>query len=307
MEGMASPGDADLPARAAPPDEALAAAVLAALADRGALAPASVDEGAEAFAARLLEELRAAATRWPALPEAAQAAAAFAAYLVERELPRGHLADLLLAWWCSTGAPAALEAFEHELGGELAALAARFRDLAADELRQQLRIKLFLGSERSPPRILDYRGAGPLRNWLRVTAVRTFVDAQRASSPRRRERELSEVDLLGDPRGEHVRAEVAAAVKRGFAQAVAALEPRQRVFLRHVYVDQHTLDQIASTYSIHRATVARVLAAARSQLVGATRAAVIDELGGDSEELSTAIRALEDHVELSLSRVLAAS
>ena len=281
-----------------PPGGEASASVLAALTALAAALP-------EELLARLPQELPAVYERWPQAP--GQAAAPFAAFLAARPKARAAVADLFLAWWCSTGAPEALAVFERELGAELGQLAARFRDLPADELRQLLRIKLFLGGEGGAPRILDYSGGGPLRNWLRVTAVRTFVDVQRGNQRRRQERELADSDLLGDPRGEHVNAELAAAVKRGFAQAVAGLEPRQRVFLRHVYVDQHTLDQIAATYSIHRATVARVLAAARAQLVGATRAAVVDELGGDSEELSTAIRALESNVELSLSRVLATS
>jgi RNA polymerase sigma-70 factor (ECF subfamily) len=278
-----------------PPDDAGARLLVAALSRRGADVP-------EGFAAAAAEALADVAARWEGAPSMSEAAEDFAAALAPRLSPRVALADVFLAWWCSTGAEAALLAFEREHGTELTQLAARFRDLPTDELRQQLRIKLFLGE---PPRILDYRGTGPLRNWLRVTAVRAYVDVQRANKHRATERELAESDLLGDPRGEHVRAEVAAAVKRGFANAVAGLSARERVFLRHVYVDQHTLEQIAATYCIHRATVARVLASARAQLVAGTRAAVAEQLGGDSEELSTAIRALESNVELSLSRVLA--
>lgn len=282
---------------AAPADVEGARRVLAALARHGGALP----EGFESALAQALAEVR---ERWPAAPALEEFAEPFAAALASRLGPRMAIAELFLAWWCSTGAGAALQTFEREYGPELVRLAARFRELTADELMQHLRIKLFLGGPAAAPRILDYRGSGSLRGWLRVTAVRAFVDLQRSHAPRARERELEDSELFWDPRGGQVSQEVAAAIKRGFAAAVGKLAPRERVFLRHVYVDRHTLEQIAATYSVHRATVARVLAAARGRLVEEARVAAVAELGGDGEALDSAIRALQSHVELSLSRVL---
>src|SRR5207237_1228509 len=130
----------------------------------------------------------------------------------------------------------------------------RFHRLPPDELRQQLRIKLFVGSDKTRPRIHDYSGFGFLQNWLRVTAARSFVDAARADRGRRYEEELDEGELLGlapptgDPRDDQQRAQLSAAIKHAFATAVAALLPRERTFLRHASVDRLTLDQIAATY-----------------------------------------------------------
>lgn len=285
------------PETGAPADAEGAQRVLAVL----ARSAGSLPEGFEPALARALGEVR---ERWPAAPALDEFAEPFAAVLASRLAPRMAITELFLAWWCSTGAAAALQAFEREHGPELRRLAARFRELSADELLQHLRIKLFLGGPEAAPRILEFRGSGSLRGWLRVTAVRAFVDLQRSHAPRARERELEDSELFWDPRGGQVSQEVAAAIKRGFAVAVGKLAPRERVFLRHVYVDRHTLEQIAATYSIHRATVARVLAAARARLVEEARAAAAAELGGDGDELDTAIRALNSHVELSLSRVL---
>lgn len=280
----------------APADASAARRLLVAASRAGGALP----DGLEAELAAELGEVR---RRWPEAPTLDEAGEAFAAVLAPRLAPGMAIAEVFLAWWCSTGAPAALQAFEREHGPELVRLAARFRDLPTDELLQHLRIKLFLGEGGAAPRILEYRGRGSLRSWLRVTAVRTFVDLQRAHGPRLRERELEDSELVWDPRGGQVGREVVAAVKRAFASAVATLAPRERVFLRHVYVDRHTLEQIAATYSIHRATVARVLAAARAHLIEQTRTIAAVELGG-GEELSSAIRALQSQVELSLSRVL---
>ncbi len=253
--------------------------------------------------ARLGEEMGAARERWPHGPEPD---VAFAEFLVARISPLPRIEDLYLAWWCSTGDPAGIAAFEARFAEDLRIAAARFRQLNADELRQLLRIKLFVGTGESTPKIRDYSGKGSLQSWLRVTALRSFVDHARSTRAHRYEQELDEAELLGiaDPRGQVIGSEIAAAVKKAFAEGVAGLAPRQRVFLRHAYVDRHTLDQIATHYAVHRATVARTLAAAREQLISHTRDRVVAAIGIAPDELSTVIRALDSHFELSLSRVL---
>lgn len=258
----------------------------------------------DGFEAHVEAHLAAARARWPQGPEPD---AGFAELVLARLTPAPRIEDLYLAWWCSGGNPQAIAAFEAAFGDDLRALTARFRDLPADELRQHLRIKLFVGSGESAPKILDYSGTGSLKSWLRVTAVRTFIDLTRSTRAQRYEQELDEAHLLGpaNPQQASIRSEVAAAVKAAFAAAVTHLAPRQRVFLRHAYVDHHTLDQIAAHYSVHRATVARTLAAARQQLIAETRARLVGAIGIGEEELTSVIRVLDSRIDLSLSRVLA--
>jgi RNA polymerase sigma-70 factor, ECF subfamily len=265
---------------------------------------ARVAELPDGFEAHVETQLAAVSARWPQGPEPD---ASFSALVVARLSPQPRIEDLYLAWWCSSGDAQAIAAFEAAFADDLRAMTARFRDLPADELRQHLRIKLFVGSAESAPKIRDYSGTGSLRSWLRVTAVRSFIDLTRSTRAHRYEQELDAEDLLGFATPQHVsiRSELAAAVKSAFAAAVAQLAPRQRVFLRHAYVDHHTLDQIAAHYSVHRATVARTLAAAREQLISETRARLVGNIGIDSEELTSVIRMLDSRIDLSLSRVLA--
>jgi RNA polymerase sigma-70 factor (ECF subfamily) len=260
--------------------------------------------------AHLAEGLAAVSVRWPQAPAPG---AAFAEHVADRlardadpaaAATRLHIEDLFLAWWSGSGAPHGIEAFEATYSAELQRIAARFPAVAVDELHQQLRIKLFVGER---PRIHEYSGLGMLISWLRVTAVRSFVDAARALRSTRYAEELDEGELLGLPHAGDRRAprpELGAALKRAFADAVARLAPRQRTFLRHAYVDRLTLDQIAATYSIHRATVARTLASAREQLVEQTRAGLTDAIGVAPSELASVIGTLENRLELSLSRIL---
>ena len=262
-------------------------------------------EVSAALASELAAALEDARARWPHGPAPD---ARFAAYLAER-IDGAHAppVDLYLAWWCTTGDAGAIAAFEAAYDDDLRLATARFSDVPADELRQLLRIKLFVGAGGAGPKIHDYAGRGALRSWVRVIAVRAFVDVIRATHAERYEQELDAAELIGlsDPEGRRIGAELAAAVKAAFARAVAALAPRQRVFLRHAYVDRHSLDQIASTYGLHRTTVARTLTGARQQLIEATRAGVVAALGIDPDELSSVIRALDSGLELSLSRILA--
>ncbi len=278
--------------------------------------PALPRELATELGARIEAGLAAIAARWPEAPRIGDA---FASYLGERitqqrelatGLPRLRVDDLFLAWWAGTGDPRGIAAFETAYAADQRRLLERFHRLPADELKQQLRIKLFVGTPAHPPRVRDYSGFGFLQNWLRVTAARSFVDAARADQSRRYEDELDEGELLGlapagaDPRDAQQRAQISAAVKRAFAAAVAALAPRERTFLRHASVDRLTLDQIASTYQIHRATVARTLASARERLLVMTRSGVASELGIPQDDLASAIQQLDSRLELSLSRVL---
>jgi RNA polymerase sigma-70 factor len=279
---------------------------------RRALAGVAVGDD---IAVRVVTGLETARSRWPDAPEPATS---FVEHLAERIAKQTDLAavasrlrtdDLLLAWWALSGDPRGIAAFETAHAGELAKLAERFRKLPADDLRQQLRIKLLVAGDR-PPKLVEYSGFGFLENWVRVTAVRTFIDAARLANSRALEEELDESELLGvqardpDPELAHQRVQLGGAIKRGFAAAVAGLPPRQRTFLRHAYVDRLTLDQIAASYDIHRATVARVLGAARERLLTETRASVVAELGLAPEELSSAMVALDSRLDLSLSRVL---
>jgi len=251
------------------------------------------------------------ATRWPGVDVDPAFAAHVASRLAAQKDPatavtKLHVDDLFVAWWAGTGAREGLAAFDASYGSELDRIAGRFRDLPRDELGQQLRIRLFVGGK---AKILEYAGVGPLLAWLRVVAVRAFVDIARSARSHQYHAELDEVELLGLPQpGGHGPSELGdelrTSLKRAFADAVANLAPRQRTFLRHAYVDRLTLDQIADTYSVHRATVARILASARAQLVEQTRAGIVAKLGVAPAELASAIGTLDRRLELSLSRIL---
>ncbi|MBL0220730.1 MAG: sigma-70 family RNA polymerase sigma factor [Myxococcales bacterium] len=285
-------------------------------------APASARPMLEEVAVgdRIARELAAARAKWPS---AAITDLQFAEALAQRIATQKDLSsawarlrveDLFLALWCATGDARAIAAFEQVHRPDLDGVLARFRRLSVtgDELRQTLRIKLFVASEGRAPRIADYSGFGFLQNWLRVTALRALVDIARSEKARKLEELLADDDMLGMPSlspdiaSRYSREQISRAIKGAFARAVANLGPRQRNFLRHAQVDGLTLDQIAALYSVHRATVARTLAQARTELTEATRKELGAQLGIAEDSLDSVVRAADSRIDLSLSRVLKA-
>jgi RNA polymerase sigma-70 factor (ECF subfamily) len=87
--------------------------------------------------------------------------------------------------------------------------------------------------------------------------------------------------------------------------AVGQLERRDRNLLRLHLLGGVTLEQLAQMYGVHRATVVRWLAAARSALFDATRAHVARSLGAPAEELDQMFDLVRSRVELSVERLLA--
>lgn len=268
---------------------------------------------------RVAADLAAARRRWP---EAAVTDDGFTAALATRlaaqadpvsALAHLRVDDLFLAQWCATGDTRAIAAFERVHRGELDAVFGRFKKLAAsdDEMRQALRIKLFVGAAGKTPRIADYSGFGFLQNWVRVTALRSLVDLARSERARKLEELFADDDMLALAANDSIdsrytRDQINRAIKQAFARAISALAPRQRNFLRHAHVDALTLDQIAALYGIHRATVARTLAQARETMMTQTRRELAAELGLADEQLESIVRAADSRIDLSLSRVLRA-
>ena len=292
---------------------------------RTALAELPAPEGTAIEAdlrAALAAGLAAAAARWPDAPPADASFAQLLAGKLARQprlaatLPRLRIDDLFLVWWAlrdpDRGIPALWAAYTEDLER----LVARFHRLDREELLQALRVKLFVAGETAPPRLSTYSGFGFLQNWLRVLATRTFLDAARELT-RRRTTGLEEAGhdedapllaLVVEPTraiGARDRERVHAAIRQAFATSVAALLPRERTFLRLATVNGLTLEQIAATYQVGRATVARALAAGRARLREDTRRGMIAALGISVDELDSVIRDLDTQLELSLARVLA--
>jgi RNA polymerase sigma-70 factor (ECF subfamily) len=264
-----------------------------------------------AILARLLDEARRA---WPAFDLSPEA---FVRHLAERSAVGGalgevHAADLYLACALAEGAPGAIEAFEREHMPRLGQQLVRLRPSASfvDEVAQILRERLFVRREGVAPKIGEYGGRGALTSWLHVVAVRAALDLRKA--PAALVVDAGEVAddrreaASQDPELGYIQQRYREVFNRAFRHAVATLPADQRELLRMHFVEGKTLDEMAAHLGVHRATVARRIAAARQAAGEEARRFLTAQLGATEDELRSLLGVMQSQVDVSLAGVLAA-
>lgn len=222
-----------------------------------------------------------------------------------------QIGDLYLAAACALGDPAALAEFDARVLPGAVRATARLGASAdfSDEVAQAVRSRLFTAEPGETRRIASYGGRASLESWTRAVALRvasnlrgtahaerTFVDEKLAAMAAG---ESAERDLIHD----QLRREF----KHCFGEALASLPSRSRSVLRLHLVDGVTLDGLATAYGVHRATVARWLAAARSSLLKRTRARLTTLLRLGPGEIDSLIAQARSRLEISLAGFLASS
>lgn len=258
--------------------------------------------------ARLGEACAAARRAWPDVEVAPEDVAAA---LGRRASPRAGddaAIEVHLAIACARGDGAAIGHFERRFLDAVGPAVASMRLDAAliDDVRQEVRRKLLVGEDGSPPRILEYAGDGSLRGLVGVVAVRTAL-----SMVRRERRETPDDDLLDlpdadpDPRLQIMKARYRAAFRASFEEAVGRLAPRDRNLLRLHHLDAVTLEQLAAMYGVHRATAVRWLADVRGRLLADTRRSLRASMGASDDEIDSVMALIESRLDVSVRRLLA--
>jgi RNA polymerase sigma-70 factor, ECF subfamily len=223
-----------------------------------------------------------------------------------------HVTDLYLACACAARARTALDAFDRAYLGPLATLLARpqLAPEVVDELRQVLREKLFVDGPRGPSKIAEYDGRGALVSWVRVIARRAAIDLQRQrraaseGAAAKAEARAAGDATAAEPEGSYLKRRYLLAFNDAIRSAVSGLSADQREILRLHLVEGHTLDRLAVTLGVHRATVARRLAAARLAIKDEARRRLRAELGVSEAELDSLTGLMRSQLELSLPGLL---
>ncbi len=213
--------------------------------------------------------------------------------------------SLALAFACAQGDATAIATFEREHVRDIEVALARLHvpPHALDDVRQRVRARLMVGPE---AKIGSYSGKGDLAHWVRTVAVRVAVTSQRGRAPLDRVVTTPSAmpDSPRDPELEWLRRQYQHEFRTAFGAALQSLDDDDRALLRFKFVDGLTLDDLARLYGIHRATVARRVAALREDLVKATR----EQLGGPlrvrRQDLDSLVRLVRSDLDLSLSRLL---
>jgi RNA polymerase sigma-70 factor (ECF subfamily) len=253
---------------------------------------------------QVLDELVSAARQ--ALPAVSVSANDFVAYLAARfpkdavgidALKALHHVDLLVACACERGDRAAIAHLEEKCLRDLPDTAGIDRD----ELRQVVRERLLVKSGQEPVKIATYSGRGALKSWVRAVAARAALNLSRRH---RGETPLEEHDdrMPGeiDTENAHLRSLCTREFRAVFAEAFATLPPRDRTILRRHYVDGVTMDQIGTTYRVHRITVVRWVERARQKLASEVRRRLSARVRPREGEVESLVRFVRSQLELSL-------
>lgn len=257
----------------------------------------------------LAEVLAASREAWPgvSIPDDE-----FVAYVTDRLVPETTLedglrtlciADLWLACAVTRGDAAALRAFDAQLVhvGEAIAHLDGGSALVAD-VTAAVRERV-LGTN-GDGKIVDFRGRGDLRGWLRVIAVREALQIMRA---RKREAPLPETP---DALAERIDASTQLApdeqrvYREAFTVALATLTPRERNLLKQQYVYGATIDELGALYGVHRSTAARWIAQVRETLLRRTRRHIAEAMRLSGTDLDSAMGRIAGHVDYSLRHTL---
>jgi RNA polymerase sigma-70 factor, ECF subfamily len=217
-----------------------------------------------------------------------------------------HATDLYLVAGCLDGDPAAVAALEHDVMGAVRASIVRAcrPDGNADEVVQTTLAKLLVG----PPeaKLAQYTGRGPLIGWARVIGVREALQAHRKTNKEL----LSDGDIaVGSGTAASVEMTMLRALHgpsfgKAVQDAMRRLTTEQRALLRFHVRDGLTIDQIAPMLGIHRATAARRLEKARSDVLEHTQAILRERHGLSESEATSLCSALGGEIDVSLGRAL---
>ena len=226
-------------------------------------------------------------------------------------LDRCHPGELALAQAASRGHAMAIEVLERTHRGVLDAICWRYASPghSAADLRQILREKLYVAPPGGRPKLSEYAGRGELASWLRITAVRVFLDLDKRKD-RARESPTADGELAmpdpGDLSLEVIKAEYRAAVAEAMRDAAAGLDLAERHLLHQHFVAGLSIDELGVALGIHRATAARRVARAREALVEETRALLAARLRLSNEDLDEVIGMVLSRLDVSIPRLFRA-
>ena len=227
----------------------------------------------------------------------------------ESALDKMRPSDLYLALACAQRDDRALAAFHRtHFDGIKAALGKAGPSNLVDEMAQQLLAKLFVGLRDKGPAIAKYGGRGALASWVQVIAARDVRSQLRKVVL---DEVSDDIEKFADHAIEVDNAELATLkqayrdkFKLAFQRAFGTLEARERNIMRLECIDGLNIDEIGAVFGVHRSTVARWRAAARTSLFKQTRWLFSQEFKVTAQEFDSLMRLIQSQADVSLPRLL---
>jgi RNA polymerase sigma-70 factor len=217
----------------------------------------------------------------------------------EQRLER-HGADLYLAFTCAVAAlPSGIRVLERDYLPRVDHAVRRlsFDPSFVDEVRQQLRERLLVLPQ---PRLATYSGTGPLSTWLRVAAVRLGLNLLRHENGRAAHlvvQQIAEDACVDQAELSRYRAVLTEALHA----ALTRLEPQGRTLLKLHYAEGVTLEQLAASQQVHRATIARRLLELRRSILSFVENDVRNRLKLTGSEFRSVLRSARSQMDASFS------
>ena len=274
-------------------------------------------ERTEALAGALVALIGAAREGYP---EVALDDGSFVRFVAERVPRSGDVAvavgavaaaDLLLVAACVAREPAAVARFESTYLARVPAYLHRMGSggPGADEVKEVLREKLFIGGANGRAALLDYQGRGSLDGWVRLAAVRHALNLRRgdARHDNMLERAGAEPVPTPNPELEILRTRYRVDFEGCFREALAALPSEDRAVLRLRYMDGLGVGQIATLRGVHRSTVTRWLSTVQATVFGETLRLLKGRLGSTNTELESLVGLLHSRADFTLHDLFAAT
>ncbi len=185
------------------------------------------------------------------------------------DLPADRASDVWVVEAALAGDEGAMHWFEKDAIAKLEPALSKLRlePSEREDTLQRFREELFVGRSGGRPKLHEYGGRGELRGWLRITLVRLGLKTIRSRRPMEDEGVLEQHAVDGDPELLLAKAEARDLFREAFSDALGKLEVKERLLLKQHFVDGLTIDQLGALHDVHRATAARHVQAARSQLL----------------------------------------
>jgi RNA polymerase sigma-70 factor (ECF subfamily) len=217
--------------------------------------------------------------------------------------------DLFLACACLHDVSGAAAAFDAQCGPAIRAGLAGVHDLRVerDEIEQQLRVRLMIGTEAAPPRLKGYLGVGPLARWASVAAQRLAISALRSNESEASARERSAIEAAidwKDPDVVLLKERYRADFQQALLDAMSAISDHDRLLLRLQLVNGLSARSLGKMYNVDHSTAARWLQDIRARIGDAIQHLLRERLKLTSSEVQSIAALMSSQLDLSISRLL---
>jgi RNA polymerase sigma-70 factor, ECF subfamily len=178
----------------------------------------------------------------------------------------------------------------------------------AEDVQQEVRRKLLVAVDDSPPGIAAYSGRGELANWVRAAAVRTALSMRRNKNEQNERDDGSIADRMAeysaDPVMESMKRQYGPVFKRVMQQIISGLSAESRTLLRMYYVDGVPTTQLGVLFGLNQSSMSRKLIGIRGDLFQSAKRQLKAELRLSDTAFEEISALVQSQLDLSLSRIL---